>query len=125
MKLILNAIEELSSSIIEWYGNYVKKIVVGGKSFSDKRENEEVIYLLVLDKVSKISIFSRGEIFLFFYNKLLKSKTIDQFKSKYGSLPKILGIVLSPKELEYEIPLVDYVMKNGYVLFDREVEENG
>ncbi|WP_338603523.1 hypothetical protein V6M85_04485 [Sulfolobus tengchongensis] len=125
MKLLLSVIEDISSLAIEWYGDYVKKIIVGGKSFEKADETEDTIYLLVLDRVSKISIYARGEIFSFFYNNAIKRKeSIKLFISKYGTLPKIYGIILSPKELDYEIPIIEYLTSNGKVLLDRG-EQNG
>lgn len=120
MKLLLNVIEDLSSLIIEWYGDYVRRIVIGGKSIENRNEIDETIYLLVLDKVSKISFYARGEIFSFFYNKILKnSENVKQYMLSYGTPPKIYGIIISPKELDYEIPIVEYILNNGIELLNR------
>jgi len=125
MKLLLSIIEDLSSLFIEWYGDYVKKIIVGGKSFEKFDETEEVIYLLVLDKVSKISLYARGEIFSFFYNKVKNKESTKNFILSHGDLPKIYGLILSPKELEYEIPIIEYLNNHGKVLYSSEDEKNG
>ncbi|MEM0016271.1 MAG: hypothetical protein QXY68_03065 [Saccharolobus sp.] len=120
MKLLLSILEDISSLAIEWYGSYVKKIIVGGKSFETLNERDETIYLLALDKVSKISFYARGEIFIFFYNKILKSsENVKKFIDKYKTLPKIYGIIVEPKELDYEMPLFEYLINNGKILFNR------
>ncbi|AAK42558.1 hypothetical protein SULI_01065 [Saccharolobus solfataricus] len=125
MKLLLRVIEDLSSLFIEWYGDYVKKIIVGGKSFEKNDETEETIFLITLDKVSKISLYARGEIFSFFYNKVRNKETTKDFILNYGILPKIYGLLLSPKELEYEIPLLEYLNTHGRVIYSVEEEKNG
>ncbi|QGA53553.1 hypothetical protein GFS03_02565 [Sulfolobus sp. E5-1-F] len=125
MKLLLNVVEDLSSLFIEWYRDYVKKIIVGGKSFEKNDETEETIYLIALDKVSKISLYARGEIFSFFYNKVKNKESTRDFILNYGALPKIYGLILSPKELEYEIPVLEYLNIHGKVIYSVEDEKNG
>ncbi|MQL55838.1 hypothetical protein GFB69_08820 [Acidianus ambivalens] len=74
--------------------------------------------LVVLEDVDKISLFARGEIYNFFYNRLRKLDEFKKFVLENHKSPRLYGIILSPKELSYNIPKLIYIIHKGYILYD-------
>ncbi|WP_152942019.1 hypothetical protein [Acidianus ambivalens] len=106
---MLKLVENISLDILSWYGDKLKGIIY--------EPNYNVI-LVVLEDVDKISLFARGEIYNFFYNRLRKLDEFKKFVLENHKSPRLYGIILSPKELSYNIPKLIYIIHKGYILYD-------
>ncbi|MFP3165296.1 MAG: hypothetical protein RXQ76_05555 [Acidianus sp.] len=106
---MLKLVENISLDILSWYGDKLKGIIY--------EPNYNVI-LVVLEDVDKISLFARGEIYNFFYNRLRKLDEFKKFVVENHKSPRLYGIILSPKELSYNIPKLIYIIHKGYILYD-------
>lgn len=106
---MLKLVENISLDILSWYGDKLKGIIY--------EPNYNVI-LVVLEDVDKISLFARGEIYNFFYNRLRKLEEFKKFVVENHKSPRLYGIILSPKELSYNIPKLIYIIHKGYILYD-------
>lgn len=106
---MLKLVEYITLDILDWYGDKLKGIVY---------EPTYSVLLVVLENVDKISLFARGEIFNFFYNRLRKLDEFKKFVIENHKSPRLYGVIVSPKELSYNIPKLIYVVHKGYVLYD-------
>ncbi|AEE95076.1 hypothetical protein [Acidianus hospitalis] len=106
---MLKLVENISLDILSWYGDKLKGIIY--------EPNYNVI-LVVLEDVDKISLFARGEIYNFFYNRLRELDEFKKFVVENHKSPRLYGIILSPKELSYNIPKLIYIIHKGYILYD-------
>jgi|BEDMetMinimDraft_2_1075160.scaffolds.fasta_scaffold00193_7 hypothetical protein len=106
---MLKLVENISLDILSWYGDKLKGIIY--------EPNYNVI-LVVLEDVDKISLFARGEIYNFFYNRLIKLDEFKKFVVENHKSPRLYGIIVSPKELSYNIPKLIYIIHKGYILYD-------
>ncbi|MDT7900714.1 MAG: hypothetical protein RRE78_02245 [Acidianus sp.] len=106
---MLKLVENISLDILSWYGDKLKGIIY--------EPNYNVI-LVVLEDMDKISLFARGEIYNFFYNRLRKLDEFKKFVVENHKSPRLYGIILSPKELSYNIPKLIYIIHKGYILYD-------
>ncbi|MCY0873794.1 MAG: hypothetical protein OWQ50_04005 [Acidianus infernus] len=106
---MLKLVENISLDILNWYGDKLKGIIY--------EPNYNAI-LVILEDVDKISLFARGEIYNFFYNRLRKLDEFKKFVLENHKSPRLYGIILSPKELSYNIPKLIYIIHKGYILYD-------
>ncbi|BDC18126.1 hypothetical protein [Acidianus sp. HS-5] len=106
---MLKLVENISLDILNWYGDKLKGLLY--------EQNYNAI-LIVLEGVDKISLFARGEIYNFFYNRLRKTEEFKKFVIENHKAPRLQGIIISPNELTYNIPKIVYILHKGYVLYD-------
>ncbi|BBD72991.1 hypothetical protein HS1genome_1380 [Sulfodiicoccus acidiphilus] len=96
---------------MEWFG----KDVVG---IAALRSDNEMHVLILVDGIREISITARTEIWRKFYEALRTSHLFSSYVEEFGTAPRIVGILLSPEEVDYHIPWVVHLLLQGTVLLD-------
>ncbi|EZQ10893.1 hypothetical protein CM19_03035 [Candidatus Acidianus copahuensis] len=99
--------------ILDWYQEKVKGFLI-------YLEKEKAYLLIVLDNVDMISFVARGEIWNFFLERTTRTAEFRNFVKQKKRGPEIFGVILSPNEIAYHIPITVLMLNNGYILFDPE-----
>ncbi|MEL9969475.1 MAG: hypothetical protein QXR86_02695 [Metallosphaera sp.] len=107
---IWELISDLSESILYHYREKLRGLI-----FLEGNPN---LMLIILEEVDTISFLARGQIFNYFYKSLRKTEKGKKWVLEKRSDPSIRGIIISPKELEFNLPIVVIISSLGHVLYD-------